>query len=181
MSVVGVVVFNDYYCRLYLNAVRSGLCVVVVLLRVAFAPKVVADWALPDFVTLLRTGFPNFPSKDLLCSIILSDLPGSMDVTLFEMCRIGGREIVHLVKLLSCFTGYKCKNPMPRLLQLLSVEDSSCCDLDSDVNLFLSHDGVVHLSNAMIESCSITDNALKYINGVGVVSWLLSCFLVCCC
>ena len=66
------------------------------------------------------------------------------------------KEIIHLVKLLSAYSGHTSKNPVPRLLQLFEEEEekkkvavSDVANGCSVVELFLRQRGIIHLSIAI--------------------------------
>lgn len=92
----------------------------------------------------------------LIVSVIPDDPVNNPDITV-------DKEIIHLVKLLSAYSGHTSRNPLPRLLQLFEEEGERRKGEDSDVaaddcsvvELFLRHRGITHLSIAMKTNLSL--------------------------
>ena len=63
-------------CSQCVTAVRSGLCVLAVLVDNPETKEKMADWGVSDMLELVTTKFPDFATGSELCNRITTNLPG---------------------------------------------------------------------------------------------------------
>ena len=148
--------------RMSTSAVRCGLYIILVLLKHGEScniSQVTSDWSLSELIHSIQTSFPDFSAKNELCSEIMFMLPVEVSVETPDEDGKQVREVIQFVNLLRDYKGQR--NPLPRLTKLLQTNDSTH---PSNLSLFLSHNGVIHLSNAVENNSSSSlfiENTLK--------------------
>ena len=59
-----------------MTAIRSGLCVLAVLVGHPETREKMADWGVTDMLELVNAKFPDFPTRSELCQRITVSMPG---------------------------------------------------------------------------------------------------------
>ena len=59
-----------------MTAIRSGLCVLAVLVNNPETKEKMADWGVSDMLELVTARFPDFATRSELCHRITTNLPG---------------------------------------------------------------------------------------------------------
>lgn len=63
-------------CSTCVTAIRSGLCVLAVLVGHPETREKMADWGVTEMLELVTDKFPDFPTCSELCHRITTSLPG---------------------------------------------------------------------------------------------------------